>query len=60
MLVLSRKIVDRIVIGEGPSAITLTIIGYDRGKVRVGIEAPRDVRVMRAELPVFGRMEATP
>jgi carbon storage regulator CsrA len=48
MLVLTRKIGQRIRIGDD---ITLTIIKTQGQTVRVGIEAPRDVRVVRAELP---------
>ncbi|GIV54812.1 MAG: hypothetical protein KatS3mg039_1330 [Candidatus Kapaibacterium sp.] len=47
MLVLSRKIGEVITIGN---AITITILSYDRGIVRVGIEAPKDVPVHRKEV----------
>lgn len=50
MLVLSRKVTEQIVIGEGPDAITIVIVDVDRGKVRVGVSAPRNVRIMRKEL----------
>ncbi len=54
MLVLSRKIGQQIRIGD---QITLTIVKTQGKTVRIGIEAPSDVRVLRAELPSF---EATP
>jgi carbon storage regulator CsrA len=48
MLVLSRQLQQQICIDE---RITLTIL-KTRGKtVRIGIEAPREVRVRRGELP---------
>ena len=47
MLVLSRKIGERIVIGEN---IVITVVDIDRGKIRLGIEAPRDVPIYREEL----------
>ena len=47
MLVLSRKIGEKIVIADN---IVLTVISVDRGKVRVGIEAPKEVKVFRSEL----------
>lgn len=47
MLVLTRKLGEKIRIGDG---ITLTVVEVDRGKVRIGIEAPKDVRIMREEL----------
>jgi carbon storage regulator CsrA len=48
MLVLSRKQQEQIKIGD---QITVTIVRVKGNTVRVGIEAPRDVRVIRAELP---------
>ena len=48
MLVLSRKQQEQIKIGD---QITVTIVRVKGNTVRVGIEAPRDVRVVRAELP---------
>src|SRR5262245_36569142 len=47
MLVLSRKLGEKIVIGDN---ITITIVDIDRGKIRLGIEAPRDVPIFRQEL----------
>ena len=51
MLVLSRKQQQQIKIGD---QITVTIVKVKGNTVRVGIEAPRDVRVIRAELPKQG------
>jgi len=50
MLVLTRKLQEKIQIGN---EITITILRVKGNTVRVGIEAPRDVRVVRAELPRF-------
>lgn len=53
MLVLSRKTSERIVIGGGTSGypeVTLIVVEIVGGRVKLGIEAPRDVRVMREEL----------
>lgn len=47
MLVLSRKINETIHIGDD---ITITVVQVDRNKVRIGIQAPDDVRIMRGEL----------
>lgn len=47
MLVLSRKISEEIKIGN---SITVTVLGYDRGVVRLGIQAPRDIQVHRKEI----------
>lgn len=50
MLVLSRKVGDSIVIGEGPDQVTVTVLEVRGDVVRVGIDAPRSVAVHRAEL----------
>jgi len=47
MLVLSRKLGEKIFIGEN---ICITVVDIDRGKIRLGIEAPRDVAIYRQEL----------
>jgi carbon storage regulator len=66
MLVLSRKLGEKIYIGEN---ICITVVDIDRGKIRLGIEAPRDVPIYRQELlplknatdaPVTGTSTATP
>ena len=48
MLVLTRKHQEQIRIGDN---VTLTILKVKGNTVKVGIEAPRDVRVVRGELP---------
>ena len=47
MLVLSRKLGEKIYIADN---ICITIVDIDRGKIRLGIEAPRDVPIFRQEL----------
>ena len=47
MLVLSRKIGEPIVIGEN---IRLTILAIKGNQVRIGIDAPPEVRVDREEV----------
>ncbi|WP_248580357.1 carbon storage regulator CsrA [Nocardioides sp. InS609-2] len=47
MLVLSRRIGESVVVGDN---IAITILEVRGDVVRVGIEAPRDVKVHRAEL----------
>ena len=49
MLVLSRKLMERIEIGD---SVVVTVLEIRGNKVRVGIDAPTDIRVLRAELPV--------
>jgi len=52
MLVLSRKPWERIAIGPG---IALTVVEVRGHQVRLGIEAPPDVLVPRAELNDRGK-----
>lgn len=47
MLVLTRKYGEQIVIGED---IVLTVMEGSGGAVRIGIEAPRGVKITRAEV----------
>jgi carbon storage regulator len=51
MLVLSRKLGEKIQIGED---ICVTVVDIDRGKIRLGIEAPREVPIFRQELLPLG------
>ncbi len=47
MLVLSRKIGERILIGD---KISVTVVKIGHGGVRIGIEAPPELAVVREEL----------
>jgi len=47
MLILSRKLDESILIGD---SITLKVISIDKGSVKLGIDAPVNVRVLRSEL----------
>ena len=47
MLVLSRKLGEKIYINEN---IIITVVDIERGKIRLGIEAPREVPIFRHEL----------
>ena len=47
MLVLTRKLMEKLFIGDD---ICVTVVRLEGGQVRLGIEAPREVAVIRAEL----------
>ncbi len=49
MLVLSRREKEGIVVGD---RITVTVVAIQVSRVRLAIEAPREVRVLRTELVV--------
>ncbi len=55
MLVLTRKLGEKIHIGPD---IVLTVLEVQGKRVRLGIAAPDDVRVLRAELCPFACAEA--
>jgi carbon storage regulator len=47
MLVLSRKTEEAIRIGPD---VVVRVLGIDNGQVKLGIEAPREVKIYRSEL----------
>jgi carbon storage regulator len=55
MLVLSRKENERIRLGD---SIIVTIVRVSGDKVRLGIQAPPDVLVLRDELETYGKPDA--
>ena len=56
MLVLSRKTDERIIIDD---RITITILEVRGDRIRIGIEAPKEVPVLREELLVKGAAPVT-
>ncbi len=47
MLILARKEEESIVIGDN---ITIKVIAIDKGVVKLGIDAPSDITILRSEL----------
>lgn len=47
MLILNRKIGESIIIGED---IEITILEVDEKRVKIGIDAPRDINILRKEI----------
>ena len=47
MLVLSRKVGERILIGD---KIAVTVVKIGHGGVRIGVDAPNELAVVREEL----------
>jgi len=56
MLVLTRKIGEEILIPT--YGITITVLGIESGRVRMGITAPPEIRVLRGELVQQGAKTA--
>ena len=57
MLVLSRKETQRIRLGD---SIVVTVVRVSGDKVRLGIEAPADVLVLRDELETIDAQDSHP
>lgn len=66
MLILTRRTGEETIIGEAgtlydkhgtPIKITFTVLGVKGNQVRIGIDAPREVRVDRAEIAARIRKE---
>lgn len=47
MLVLTRKVGEKIVIGDN---IVVTVVAIQGHKIRLGIDAPREINIARSEL----------
>ncbi len=47
MLILSRRAGESLTIGD---EITVTVVGINGNQIRLGITAPREVRVLREEI----------
>jgi len=47
MLILTRKVGERLVIGD---VVTVTVLGVKGNQIRVGIDAPHEVEVHREEI----------
>lgn len=47
MLILTRKVGERLVIGD---VVTVTVLGVKGNQIRVGIDAPHEVQVHREEI----------
>lgn len=54
MLVVSRKVGERILIGD---KIVVTVVKVGNGGVRIGIDAPREMAVVREELALQLRQQ---
>lgn len=57
MLILRRRVGEKIVIGDG---ITVVVNRVSGGRVTLGIEAPQDVHIVRGELRPFDDQKPRP
>jgi len=56
MLVLSRREGEKIIIGD---SIVVTVVRAGSDKIRIGVEAPENVLILRGELEVFDEVWRT-
>ena len=54
MLVLSRKVGEKILIGDD---ISITVVRVAQGTVRIGVEAPERLQIVREEIKDQQRVE---
>ncbi len=47
MLILSRRVGEKIIIGEN---VTVTVLAVKGCQIRIGIDAPREIQVHREEI----------
>ena len=52
MLILTRRVGEKLVIGEN---VTVTVLGVKGNQIRIGIDAPQEVQVHREE--IFRRIQ---
>ena len=59
MLVLTRKIGEEIIIGDGSDGLRIRVLDIHGSKVRIGFEGPRHVKILRSEcwVPVESERE---
>lgn len=50
MLMLTRRVGEALIIGEGADRITVTVTGISGGQVKIGVSAPKHVAVYREEI----------
>jgi carbon storage regulator len=56
MLILTRRIGESLKIGPD---VTVTVMGVKGSQVRIGIEAPKDVTVLREEIAGRGKHQGS-
>jgi len=47
MLILTRRVGEKLIIGEN---VTVTVLGVKGNQIRIGIEAPQEVQIHREEI----------
>ena len=50
MLVLARRLGERIKIETRDGPIWIALVSIDRGKVKIGIDAPQEMKIYREEV----------
>ena len=57
MLILTRRISENLIIGEGAGQITIMVTEVNGGQVRLGVTAPKGITIFREE--IYKRIQAS-
>ena len=49
-LVLSRRIGESVIVGEGDNAVKITVVGFQSNQAKLSFEGPRSVSIDREEI----------
>jgi carbon storage regulator len=50
MLILARRVGETLILDDGVRQVRITVIGVRGNKVRIALEAPRDVEIRRHKI----------
>lgn len=50
MLILTRRVGETLVVGEGNDQVKVTVMGVKGNQVRIGVDAPKSISVHREEI----------
>ena len=50
MLILTRRVGEALIIGEGNNKAVVNVLGVKGNQVRIGVDAPKDISVHREEI----------
>ncbi len=58
MLILTRRAGERLFFGEGGNEIIVSVLSIRGGQVKIGVDAPDDVNILREEVKIRNEANA--